>query len=58
MAAIGETLRQARLRLGVDLNQVADRTKISVRFLQAIEGRFWQAAGRRLRPDVRQAVRR
>lgn len=37
MAAIGETLRQARLRLGVDLNQVAQRTKISLRFLQAIE---------------------
>jgi cytoskeleton protein RodZ len=37
MAAIGETLRQARLRLGVDLNQVADKTKISLRFLQAIE---------------------
>jgi cytoskeleton protein RodZ len=37
MAAIGETLRQARLRLGVDLNQVAQKTKINRRFLEAIE---------------------
>ncbi len=37
MTAIGETLRQARLRSGADLEQLAGKTKINLRFLQAIE---------------------
>lgn len=37
MAAISETLRQARLRSGIDLERLADKTKINPRYLQAIE---------------------
>ena len=37
MTSIGETLRSERLRLGLDLNQVAERTKIGTRLLQAME---------------------
>ena len=37
MAAISETLRQARLRSGVDLDRLAEKTKINRRYLQAIE---------------------
>jgi transcriptional regulator with XRE-family HTH domain len=37
MAAFGETLRREREMRGVSLREVADATKISVRFLQAIE---------------------
>jgi len=37
MAAISETLRQARLRSGVDLDKLAAKTKINPRYLQAIE---------------------
>jgi len=37
MAAISETLRQARLRSGVDLDRLAAKTKINPRYLQAIE---------------------
>jgi cytoskeletal protein RodZ len=37
MAAISETLRQARLRSGIDLDRLADKTKINPRYLQAIE---------------------
>src|SRR5260370_150044 len=37
MAAISETLRQARLRSGVDLDKLAAKTKINPRYLEAIE---------------------
>jgi cytoskeleton protein RodZ len=37
MAAISETLRQARLRSGIDLDRLAEKTKINPRYLQAIE---------------------
>ncbi|MDQ6705802.1 MAG: DUF4115 domain-containing protein [Acidobacteriota bacterium] len=37
MTSIGETLRSERLRLGLDLDQVAERTKIGTRLLQAME---------------------
>jgi cytoskeleton protein RodZ len=37
MAAISETLRQARLRSGVDLDSLAAKTKINPRYLEAIE---------------------
>jgi cytoskeleton protein RodZ len=37
MAAISETLRQARLRSGVDLDKLAAKTKIHPRYLEAIE---------------------
>jgi cytoskeletal protein RodZ len=43
MAAISETLRQARLRSGIDLDKLADKTKINPRYLKAIEaGDFGQ----------------
>jgi cytoskeletal protein RodZ len=46
MAAISETLRQARLRSGVDLNSLAAKTKINPRYLQAIEeGNFDKLPG-------------
>ncbi|MEO7143598.1 MAG: helix-turn-helix transcriptional regulator, partial [Bryobacteraceae bacterium] len=37
MTSIGEALRRERLRLGLDLGQIAERTKIGTRFLQAME---------------------
>jgi cytoskeleton protein RodZ len=37
MAAISETLRQARLRSGFDLDRLAAKTKINPRYLEAIE---------------------
>jgi cytoskeleton protein RodZ len=37
MASFGETLRRERELRGVELREIADATKISVRFLQALE---------------------
>lgn len=37
MTSIGDTLRSERLRLGLDLDQVAERTKIGTRLLEAME---------------------
>ena len=37
MASFGENLRRERELRGVDLRDIADATKISVRFLQALE---------------------
>jgi cytoskeletal protein RodZ len=37
MLSVGETLRRARLQQGLDLCTVATRTKISARYLEAIE---------------------
>jgi cytoskeleton protein RodZ len=46
MAAISETLRQARLRSGVDLDKLAAKTKINPRYLRAIEtGEFDKLPG-------------
>jgi len=46
MAAISETLRQARLRSGIDLDMLAAKTKINPRYLHAIEdGEFEKLPG-------------
>ena len=46
MAAISETLRQARLRSGADLDKLAAATKINPRYLRAIEsGEFDKLPG-------------
>ena|SRR5216683_58428 len=37
MASFGENLRRERELRGIDLREMADATKISIRFLQAIE---------------------
>lgn len=37
MSSIGERLRQERLRRGLELDQIAERTRINSRFLEAIE---------------------
>jgi cytoskeletal protein RodZ len=37
MFSVGETLRRARLKQGLDLPTVAERTKINARYLEAIE---------------------
>src|SRR6185436_19857257 len=37
MASFGDTLRRERELRGVDLREVAEATKISIRFLQALE---------------------
>ena len=37
MASFGENLRRERELRGVDLRDIADATKISIRFLQALE---------------------
>jgi transcriptional regulator with XRE-family HTH domain len=42
-AAIGETLRQARLAKGIELAQVEERTKLRVRYLRALEAEDWEA---------------
>src|SRR5207237_1379295 len=38
MSSVGETLRRERLRTGLDLERIAQDTKISVRTLELIEG--------------------
>ncbi len=42
MTSIGETLRQERLRRGMSLEEIAERTKIHGRFLGAIEAEDWE----------------
>src|SRR5258708_17179959 len=37
MASFGENLRRERELRGIDLREMADATKISIRFLQALE---------------------
>jgi cytoskeleton protein RodZ len=37
MLSVGETLRRARLEQGLDLSTVAAQTKISAKYLKAIE---------------------
>ncbi len=41
MASIGERLRNERRRQNLDLAKVADQTKISLQFLEAIEAEEW-----------------
>ncbi|MBM3749490.1 MAG: helix-turn-helix domain-containing protein [Acidobacteria bacterium] len=47
MPSVGETLRQARLRRGLTLEEIAERSRISARFLEALEAEDWdQLPGR------------
>ncbi len=41
MPPIGETLRDARMRRGLDVADVEDRTKIRAKYLRALEGEEW-----------------
>jgi Helix-turn-helix domain len=40
---IGPTLHDARQRLGLDIREVEDRTKIRTRYLRALENEDWEA---------------
>lgn len=40
---IGATLHDARQRLGLDIREVEDRTKIRTRYLRALENEDWEA---------------
>jgi cytoskeleton protein RodZ len=41
MAEIGATLREARIRAKIDINEVETRTKIRAKYLRAIENEEW-----------------
>jgi cytoskeleton protein RodZ len=41
MADIGATLREARMRAKIDINEVETRTKIRAKYLRAIENEEW-----------------
>jgi Helix-turn-helix domain len=41
MADIGSTLREARMRTRIDINEVESRTKIRAKYLRAIENEEW-----------------
>ena len=41
MADIGATLREARMRARIDINEVETRTKIRAKYLRAIENEEW-----------------
>src|ERR1700740_2083566 len=41
MAEIGATLREARMRAQIDINEVETRTKIRAKYLRAIENEEW-----------------
>jgi cytoskeletal protein RodZ len=41
MADIGATLREARMRAKIDINEVESRTKIRAKYLRAIENEEW-----------------
>src|SRR5579875_2073705 len=41
MADIGATLREARLRARIDINEVETRTKIRAKYLRALENEEW-----------------
>jgi cytoskeleton protein RodZ len=41
MPPIGETLREARMRQGLDIADVEERTKIRARYLRALENEEW-----------------
>jgi len=41
MPPIGETLRDARMRRGLDVADVEERTKIRAKYLRALEGEEW-----------------
>lgn len=42
-AGIGEALRDARQRLGMDVRQVEERTKIRARYIRALENEDWDS---------------
>ena len=42
MPAIGETLREARLRRGLDIADLEDHTKIRAKYLRALENEEWE----------------
>ncbi|MEI7559303.1 MAG: helix-turn-helix domain-containing protein [Actinomycetes bacterium] len=39
---IGHTLRETRLRLGIEIADVEEKTKIRAKFLRALENEEWQ----------------
>src|SRR5437660_5674851 len=41
MTDIGSTLREARMRSGIDISEVETRTKIRAKYLRAIENEEW-----------------
>ncbi|MGE4427331.1 MAG: helix-turn-helix domain-containing protein [Solirubrobacteraceae bacterium] len=41
MAEIGSTLREARMRAGIDIGEVEARTKIRAKYLRALENEEW-----------------
>ena len=41
MPAIGETLREARMRARIDLSEIESRTKIRAKYLRALENEEW-----------------
>src|SRR6266436_10333862 len=41
MTDIGSTLREARMRAKIDINEVEARTKIRAKYLRAIENEEW-----------------
>lgn len=41
MAEIGVTLREARMRAGIDIAEVESRTKIRAKYLRALENEEW-----------------
>ena len=43
MPAIGETLREARMRQGFDIADLEERTKIRAKYLRALENEEWAA---------------
>jgi cytoskeleton protein RodZ len=43
MPPIGETLREARMRQGLDIADVEERTKIRAKYLRALENEEWEA---------------
>ena len=42
MAEIGSTLREARMRARIDIDEVESRTKIRAKYLHAIENEDWE----------------
>ena len=41
MPEIGVTLREARMRAGIDIAEVESRTKIRAKYLRALENEEW-----------------
>ena len=45
MTDIGSTLREARLKQGIDISDVESETKIRAKFLRALENEEWALVG-------------